>query len=76
MVWVSFGMAAERAEALKHTKYAELVASGNYVFAPIAIETLGSWDPSALSVCAEIGGRIEAQTEDPALSPSSGGGWG
>ena len=51
------GSAAVRAEEGKLGKYAELAASGNYVFIPIAIETLGSWGPSALSVCAEIGGR-------------------
>ena len=50
------GSVAERAETLKQTKYAELVASGDYIFAPIAIETLGAWDPSALSICADIGG--------------------
>jgi hypothetical protein len=58
------GSAAERAEALKQTKYAELVASGDFIFAPIAIETLGAWGPSALSICAEIGGRIATQTGD------------
>jgi hypothetical protein len=58
------GSAAERAEVLKQTKYAELVASGDFLFAPIAIETLGAWGPSALSICAEIGGRIAALTGD------------
>ena len=55
---------AERAEALKQTKYAELAASGDFEFAPIAIETLGAWGPAALSICGEIGGRIAAQTGD------------
>jgi hypothetical protein len=58
------GSAAERAEGLKQSKYAELVASGDFIFAPISVETLGSWGPSALSICAEIGGRIASHTGD------------
>ena len=37
----------------------------DHIFAPIAIETLG---PSALEICAEIGGRIAARTGDPRLT--------
>jgi hypothetical protein len=37
------GSAAVAAEAKKQTKYAQLSASGNYIFAPIAVETLGAW---------------------------------
>jgi hypothetical protein len=55
---------AEQAETRKFSKYAELVASGEYIFAPIAIETLGVWGPSALAICAEIGGRIAERTGD------------
>ena len=58
------GSAAERAEALKQTKYSRIAASGDYIFAPVAIETLGAWGPSALSICAEIGGRIATHTGD------------
>jgi hypothetical protein len=58
------GSVAEQAEARKHTKYAELGASGEYLFAPIAIETLGVWGPSALATCAEIGGRVAERTGD------------
>jgi len=58
------GSVAEQAEIRKNTKYAELVASGDLIFAPIAIETLGVWGPSALEVCAEIGGRIANKTGD------------
>jgi hypothetical protein len=58
------GSVAEQAEDRKRTKYAELVASGDYIFAPVAIETLGVWGPSALEICADIGGRIAARTGD------------
>ena len=61
------GSAAERAEVLKQTKYAELVASGDFLFAPIAIETLGAWGPSALSICAEIGGAHRGSNWRPPL---------
>src|SRR5206468_299886 len=58
------GSAAEAAEARKQTKYSDLVVSGDFTFAPIAVETLGAWGPSALSICAEIGGRTAALTGD------------
>ena len=32
--------------------------SGNCTLAPVAVETLGAWGPSALELCKEIGGRI------------------
>jgi len=57
--------AAEGAETRKQAKYAELVASGDYIFSPIAIETQGAWGPAALVICAEIGGRTAALTGDP-----------
>jgi hypothetical protein len=56
------GSVADQAEHRKRTKYAALCASGNYMFAPIAIETLGAWGSSALAICGEIGGRISAKT--------------
>jgi hypothetical protein len=46
-------------------KYTELADSGDYIFAPIAVENLGAWGPSALAIFAEIGGRIAARTGDP-----------
>jgi len=58
------GSVAEQAEMRKNTKYAELVTSRDLVFAPIAIETLVVWGPSALKICAEIGGRIANRTGD------------
>jgi hypothetical protein len=42
----------------------ELANSGDYIFAPIAIETLGAWGPSALDACADIGGRIASRSGD------------
>jgi hypothetical protein len=39
------GSVADQAERGKCTKNAELCASGNYIFAPIAIETSGAWGP-------------------------------
>ena len=58
------GSVAANAEALKNIKYAQLVSSGDFIFAPIAIETLGAWDPSALALCAEIGGGTANLTGD------------
>ena len=58
------GSAASSAESRKRSKYAELSSSGNYIFAPIAIETLGAWGPCALEICADLGGRIAQHTGD------------
>ena len=58
------GRAAQQAEARKVTKYHEFVASGNFIFSPVAIETLGTWGPSAISLCEELGGRIARETGD------------
>ena len=58
------GAVAANAEVKKQTKYAELVSSGDFLFAPIAVETLGVWGPSALSLCSAIGGRITNLTGD------------
>ena len=58
------GSAAVAAECNKQAKYIELSRSGDYAFVPVAIETLGSWGPSALDVTAEIGGRIARCTGD------------
>ena len=65
------GSAAVAAENKKQSKYIELSRSSDYAFVPVAIETLGSWGPSALApgpsaldVTAEIGGRIARCTGD------------
>jgi hypothetical protein len=46
------GSAAVSAESRKRSKYASFVESGNYIFAPVAVETLGAWGSSALELCA------------------------
>jgi hypothetical protein len=58
------GAPAVSAEASKSTKYRELSTSGNYIFTPVAIETLGTWGPSATSLCQDLGGRIARETGD------------
>ena len=58
------GSAAEKAEGGKTLKYADLVASGGFTFMPAAIETLGTWGSSALALCADIGGRLAAESGD------------
>ncbi len=59
------GSAASAAESRKRSKYAELSSSGNYRFAPIAIETLGAWGPCALETCADGLRDIPAMRERP-----------
>jgi hypothetical protein len=58
--------AAAPAENKKREKYmyVELAKSGDFVFAPIAIETLGAWGFSALEITADISGRVTRNTED------------
>jgi hypothetical protein len=58
------GSAASCAEQLKCTKYRELQASGDYIFTPVAIETLGSWGPAASSFCEELGARVARESGD------------
>jgi len=58
------GSAATSAEARKNLKYSKLASSGDMIFTPIAIETLGVWGPSAIAICAEIGGRLASLTGD------------
>jgi hypothetical protein len=58
------GSAAANAEALKNSKYSELASSGDYIFSPVAIETLGVWGTSALNLCEEIGRRSRLLTGD------------
>jgi hypothetical protein len=54
---------AQDAEQRKCTKYREL-ASGDYIFTPVAIETLGSWGPAASSFCDELGARLARESGD------------
>ena len=50
------GKAAERAEKVKFGLYEEL--SKDFIFTPIAIETLGSWGQEGHSLIKEIGRKI------------------
>ena len=59
------GSAAALAETRKVTKYSEIASSGDFIFAPIAVETLGVWGTSALAICEEIGGRAALLSGDP-----------
>ena len=51
------------AETKKKSKYACL--SGNYIFTPIALETLGPWGPEAAAFVSEVGRRLSSATGDP-----------
>ena len=59
------GLAASKAEQGKRIKYAQLVSANALAFAPVAIETLGSWGPSAIDLCRELGSRMAAISGDP-----------
>ena len=54
------GKAAEESEKRKLAKYDYLTR--DYLFLPIASETLGSWGPIALKFIKELGGRIADRT--------------
>ena len=58
------GAAAAQAEQNKRRKYAELASSGDILFMPVAIETLGVWGPSAWELCRDIGSRAAALSGD------------
>src|SRR5437867_11751772 len=57
--------AAKHAEKNKRTKYAELVLSESILFMPVAIETFGTWGPSATELCKDIGARASTLSGDP-----------
>ena len=59
---VEAGRAAVDAENDKNYKYRELAR--NYIFIPVATETMGSWGPAGLSFVKEIGQRITDCTGD------------
>jgi len=62
------GAAASRAEANKRSKYSQLAQSQDIIFMPIAIETLGTWGPSAEELCKDIGSRLSVITGEPRSS--------
>lgn len=51
------GAAAELGSQLKHKKYSELKSS-NYIFVPVAFETLGPWAKEAKDFIGTIGSRL------------------
>ena len=59
---ISSGTAAAQAAIDKRRKYADL--SPTHIFMPLAAETLGPWDKSALEFINELGKRISAITGD------------
>jgi len=59
----SAGNAAERASTNKVLKYSAL--SPNYHIQPIALETLGPFDPSASLFLSQLGKRLTSVTGDP-----------
>jgi hypothetical protein len=60
---ISAGKVAERAAANKVQKYSAL--SHTHDFQPIALETLGPHDPSALMFLSQLGKRLVAASGDP-----------
>jgi len=60
---VTPGAAAERAALLKHTKYAAIKATHDFV--PVAIETLGPINKEGTSFLCEIGERMKGVSGDP-----------
>ena len=60
---VTTGAAAERAALLKHTKYAAIKATHEFV--PVAIETLGPINEEGTHFLREIGERIKSVSGDP-----------
>ena len=59
---VSSGSAAEKAEKGKIALYQEL--ANDYIFTPIALETMGSWGKQGHSLIKEIGLRLSDVTGD------------
>jgi len=58
------GSAASNAEQNKRAKYSEMENSG-FLFVPLAIETLGTWGPSAVDFCRDLGSRLASHSGDP-----------
>ena len=60
---ISAGKAAERAAEKKVSKYSSIIQT--HVFVPLAIETLGPVNSSALSFLSQLGRRLAAASGDP-----------
>ena len=59
----SAGKVAERAAELKSAKYSGIAASHEFV--PIAVETLGPMNSSALKFLSDIGKKLNVVSNDP-----------
>jgi hypothetical protein len=57
------GSAANHSSNLKHQKYSSL--QPEYLFVPVAIETLGPWNTEGLKFIEELGRRTSALTGEP-----------
>ena len=57
------GKPAEKAERRKLAKYEYLTS--DYIFIPIANETMGTWGKLGLDFIKELGGRISERTGEP-----------
>ena len=55
-------LSSKKAAENKIVKYGALSAS--YICLPVAVETAGAWNQSAIELIQEIGRRITAVTED------------
>ena len=63
---IGAGLVAEQAANRKFSKYAELAS--DYIFQPIAVENLGSFDSSTSSFLSNLGNKIRASSgEDKKL---------
>ena len=56
------GAAAEKAEANKLTKYANIAST--HIVVPLAFETLGAWGRQACDFVAELGRRLTSVSGD------------
>jgi len=56
------GFPSSTAEEKKRKKY--LCLADNYLFTPIALETLGPWGPEAIKFISEVGRRLSVATGD------------
>ena len=63
------GMAADEAERRKTLKYERLL--DHYCFRPVGFETFGTWGASAKELLSEITRKIQAQTQEMSVQPSS-----
>ena len=63
------GSAARKSEASEVAKYSRLRQKDEYIFVPIAVESLGTWGPSASELCKEVGARLAMFSGDSRALP-------